>query len=415
MSIWSRKKSIIILFIVVLISCTSCGVQSTDKQKVMEKNSIEENYPYANSTDIFMTENNRLFSYDINGNNKRKLEAKIAEDCLLKLTDKWLYYKKEITKGELYNTEIEAVYRIPLKKGKDGRSIIAGVEEKVIDKLDGVTEVVVVNDYLVYIRSASCVNYNNNLSGIDATQEEDEIYSVNLKNKETKKCNIPKEIVMRKSLEWKMIGYSQNGIIWGEEVLFFFDFDKNEIIVIDKNETDGAVYNSISDEVYYCKDGQAQELIKYNIKKARSTIALDKKDILSVLVNCLGVLTNEITSFNIVNSYYYNGDIYISVKTELKENFQRYVLLVYHTNKNLLTYEPNLDNAKHLYSSWNERNENMTLLGCVQGNWFFEGEKGLLKYNSKTRSNMLCDLNKTGNEIYAIVNKKELGEGKVCD
>lgn len=322
MSIWSRKKSIIILFIVVLISCTSCGVQSTDEQKVMEKNSIEENYPYANSTDIFMTENNSLFSYDINGNNKRKLEAKIAEDCLLKLTDKWLYYKKEITKGELYNTEIEAVYRIPLKKGKDGRSIIAGVEEKVIDKLDGVTEVVIANAYLVYIRSASCVNYNNNLSGIDVTQEEDEIYSVNLKNKETKKCNIPKEIVMRKSLEWKMIGYSQNGIIWGEEVLFYFDFDKNEIIVIDKNETDGAVYNSISDEVYYCKDGQAQELIKYNIKKARSTIALEKKDILSVLVNCLGVLTNEITSFNIVNSYYYNGDIYISVKAELKKTYK---------------------------------------------------------------------------------------------
>lgn len=112
MSIWSRKKSIIILFIVVSISCTSCGVQSTDEQKVMEKNSIEENYPYANSTDIFMTENNSLFSYDINGNNKRKLEAKIAEDCLLKLTDKWLYYKKEITKGELYNTSKRQYIRL---------------------------------------------------------------------------------------------------------------------------------------------------------------------------------------------------------------------------------------------------------------------------------------------------------------
>ena len=44
-----------------------------------------------------------------------------------------------------------------------------------------------------------------------------------------------------------------------------------------------------------------------------------------------------------------------------------------------MTYEPDLDNAKHLYSSWDE------------------------------------DMNKTGNEIYAIVNKKELGEGKVCD
>ena len=62
------------------------------------------------------------------------------------------------------------------KKGQDGRSVLAGKEQNVVEHLDGVTEAIVVDKYLVYLRSASCVNYNNSLVGSYIIQQEDEIF-----------------------------------------------------------------------------------------------------------------------------------------------------------------------------------------------------------------------------------------------
>ena len=74
MAIRYNKKLVIIMIMLILFSCTSCGVkQNTDKQEVKKKITWEGDYPYANSTDIFCVEKNNLFSYDINGENKRKL------------------------------------------------------------------------------------------------------------------------------------------------------------------------------------------------------------------------------------------------------------------------------------------------------------------------------------------------------
>lgn len=50
----------------------------------------------------------------------------------------------------------------------------------------------------------------------------------------------------------------------------------------------------------------------------------------------------------------------------------------------------------------------MILLGCVQGKWFWQGENGLLKYDSKTGAVRLCDRDGMDNEIYAIKSMKEL-------
>ncbi|MFR5618545.1 MAG: hypothetical protein ACLTJ5_06760 [Clostridium sp.] len=36
------------------------------------------------------------------------------------------------------------------EEGRDGRSVIAGKEQKVVEHLDGVTEAIVVDKYLVY-------------------------------------------------------------------------------------------------------------------------------------------------------------------------------------------------------------------------------------------------------------------------
>ena len=176
------KNCQIIIMIIIIFSCASCKIQDTDGQKKSE--ALTGDYPYANSTDIFSVENDGLFSYDGNGNNKTNLRAAFAENCLLNVTDEWLYYKKEIARSEFSEKEIEAVYRIPLKKGDDGRSIIAGEDEKITDNLSGVTVAVISDNYLVYIRSAACVNFNNNLAGINSSQEKDEIFSVNIKTGE---------------------------------------------------------------------------------------------------------------------------------------------------------------------------------------------------------------------------------------
>ncbi len=79
------------------------------------------------------------------------------------------------------------------KEGQDGRSVLAGKEQKVVDHLDGVTEAIVVDKYLVYLRSASCVNYNNSLVGSYIIQQEDEIFLVDLKNNKTKSASFKRK------------------------------------------------------------------------------------------------------------------------------------------------------------------------------------------------------------------------------
>lgn len=92
----------------------------------------------------------------------------------------------------------------------------------------------------------------------------------------------------------------------------------------------------------------------------------------------------------------------------MKGGYNREVLLSYQVNKNLVLYEPELDNARHLYLPWNEKHVFMILLGCVQGKWFWQGENGLLKYDSETGTVRLCDRDGMDNEIYAIKSMKEL-------
>lgn len=403
------RKAIVFMVLFCLFSCTSCGVkQNTDKQEVKKKITWEGDYPYANSTDIFCVEKNNLFSYDINGENKRKLKATMGEGCLIRVTDEWLYFKKEIRKNTLYEIEIEAVCRIPLKKGRDGRSVLAGKEQNVVDHLDGVTEAIVVDKYLVYLRSASCVNYNNSLVGSYIIQQEDEIFLVDLKNNKTKKCIVPKEITSLKILEWQVFGSSSKGIVWGEEALFYYDIKQNKVSLINEKQTSNVAFDPLKDEVYYCKENCSQIIEKYSIKTGEKSAIITKKEVLPVLVNCLCVSMDDIKKFSIEELYYSKEKIYFSVKTKVKGGYNREVLLSYQVNKNLVLYEPELDNAKHLYLPWNEKHVFMILLGCVQGKWFWQDENGLLKYDSKTGAVRLCDRDGMDNEIYAIKSMKEL-------
>ena len=90
MAIRYNKKLVIIMIMLILFSCTSCGVkQNTDKQEVKKKITWEGDYPYANSTDIFCVEKNNLFSYDINGENKRRLKATMGEENAAEINQCW--------------------------------------------------------------------------------------------------------------------------------------------------------------------------------------------------------------------------------------------------------------------------------------------------------------------------------------
>ena len=319
-----------------------------------------------------------------------------------------MYFKKEIKKNTQYGIEIEAVCRIPLKKGRGGRSVLAGKEQNVVEHLDGVTEAIVVDKYLVYLRSASCVNYNNSLVGSYIIQQEDEIFLVDLKNNKTKKCIVPKEITSLKILEWQVFGSSSKGIVWGEEALFYYDIKQNKVILINEKQTSNVVFDSLKDEVYYCKENRPQIIEKYSIKTGERSVIITKKEVLPVLANCLRVSMDDIKKISIEEMYYCKEKVYFSVKTKMKGGYNREVLLSYQVNKNLVLYEPELDNAKHLYLPWNEKHVFMILLGCVQGKWFWQGENGLLKYDSKTGAVRLCDRDGMDNEIYAIKSMKEL-------
>ena len=190
--------------------------------------------------------------------------------------------------------------------------------------------------------------------------------------------------------------------------LFYYDIKQNKVISINEKQTNNVVFDPLKDEVYYCKENRSQIIEKYSFKTGERSAIITKKEVLPVLVNCLCVSMDDIKKFSIEELYYCKEKIYFSVKTKVKGGYNREVLLSYQVNKNLVLYEPELDNAKHLYLPWNEKNVFMILLGCVQGKWFWQDENGLLKYDSKTGAVRLCDRDGMDNEIYAIKSMKEL-------
>lgn len=393
-----------------------------DNSKVVEpsldyKSSEQEEYPYANSTDIFVVKDNICYMYDLNGKNQKILDGKIADGCIIKVTDEWLYYKVERTETIVQHKDIEAIIRIPLTKGEDGRSLSAGKKENVVDQLNGVTSVGIVGDYVVYVRSALCVNYNNHVVSIRDTQENDEIFSVNMKNNQKNKCLFPQSITSKESEEWKMIDYYKHKTIWKGDYSFIYDIDSNSITPIVNDEAIGITCDVDLGDVFYCNDEKNQNLKKIHIEDNKETVVLKREYIKECIVNCMGVLLNDMIEYEIENNYYHKGKVYLSLKIKINKNYNRYILLSYDTKKDVCVYERELDNVKHLYSAWNETSENMILMGCVYENWFFlEGEHILsgsgkiLKYNENKKEITICNYKNNICELFAKEDLFQLDE-----
>ena len=411
MSIWCKKCKVAIIIIVLLFNCIGCTKEETEIQKAKEMDA--EGYPYANSTDIFSAEDSCLYAYDVDGINKRKLEVTIPENGLLGASDQWLYYKEELKRSDYYLEEIRAVYRIPLKKGKDGRSIIAGKAEKITDALEGVTvATIVADDYLVYIRPSSCVSWYSAQSGFDTLQNVDEIFTLDLRKGKLQKSTVEREEGDYELYgDWKVVGYSKSGIIWKGDFLFYQDIYKNEITVINQGYDLEAVYNPLQKEVYYIKDNGKQEITSYNIETKQSKVLIKRKEYISVVEEYSGILFSEAKKISLDFLYFYKDKVYLTVKLRTRGNLVRYMLLSYHAKKRSLLYELELDSVGHLYTTLAEMNEVPNMLGCVDEKWFFMKEKRVWKFNRKTKKIELCDLDKSGNEIWAIMDKKELKSG----
>lgn len=85
-----------------------------------------------------------------------------------------------------------------------------------------------------------------------------------------------------------MFGSSSKGIVWGEEALFYYDIKQNKVILINEKQTSNVVFDSLKDEVYYCKENRPQIIEKYSIKTGeRSVIITKKKFYRCLLIACV--------------------------------------------------------------------------------------------------------------------------------
>ena len=154
-----------------------------------------------------------------------------------------------------------------------------------------------------------------------------------------------------------------------------------------------------------------QEITSYNIETKQSKVLIKRKEYISVVEEYSGILFSEAKKISLDFLYFYKDKVYLTVKLRTRGNLVRSMLLSYHAKKRSLLYELELDSVGHLYTTLAEMNEVPNMLGCVDEKWFFMKEKRVWKFNRKTKKIELCDLDKSGNEIWAIMDKKELKSG----
>lgn len=240
-----KLKNVVIVMILLL--CTGCSSTNTVREVTSNHNqkSEDKEYPYANSTDIYSAEMNAFWETEyyqckLDGTEKRSIY--LGEDesgygfSILSVSDAYLYFY------DCEEDEEVKVWRVPLKKGKDGRDIVSGKPEPVTDWIVLWSNFAIVDDYFLKAGNRACL-----IKNIDTGREDKRQFpeSLNLSKKKARER------------EWFVLGKGKGWVLWGGSALMLQMVPSNECIVLETNDiTDQAAVSVRNNKVYYALENQ---------------------------------------------------------------------------------------------------------------------------------------------------------------
>lgn len=204
-----------------LCACSNNTVRENKQNTKNNKPSEVNEYPYANSTDIYSAEldalwKTRYYQCKLDGTDKK--EIFLGEDesgygyAILSVSNTYLYFYECNEDGKI------RIWRVSLKKGDDGRDQIHSKPDSVTDWLELSSNYTVVDHYFVKIG-----NRTSQIKNIDTGQEDKgqlpEILNIN--NRKTKES------------EWFVLGKGNGWVLWGGSALMLQMIPSNECIALE--------------------------------------------------------------------------------------------------------------------------------------------------------------------------------------
>lgn len=318
------KRTLILILFVLLVGCGTENLIEKP-QNIFSDNTVLEDYPYANSTDIY-TSTER---YTIDGTNRETLYLGTDEldYSVLYVNDEWLYYYDADDEGT------GTLRRIPLHKGKDGRDIVDIEKKEVIRDTQHEKGFTIVGNYYVGISYGTVGILHNMDTG------------------ETVRQNIPEELLYSKNIEgedkkWYVLAQGNDWVLWGGNGMMLQKIPSGEISALEEEDNTATV---ASDNNYIIYAVNKHSCYQYDVEKNKKKAIAKAEQIGKALCQGLDISQKEIDSFSIDNIMVNDYRIYLQLKVKtIQKNIieQRYVILSQNREeRGVLSYDTQLNSV----------------------------------------------------------------------
>lgn len=407
-----------LVIVMILLLCTGCSSTNTVREVTSNHNqkSEDKKYDYVNSTDIFSVEQNNVCQYDLRGENRRSTGLKIKNpdhSRLLYVDDSWLYYDGADEEGYT-----EGLFRVPLGKGDDDRSVVTGKSQKINIDLKFASDYAVVGNYVTSVSSKDLMTYDYYMAnGNESDLGNDTVCLYNIKDGKKSQRELPDILdkIERKEVykDWHIIGKGRDWVLWGGKGLFLQMIPSNELIVLEQMTTRVAGVWRERDIIYYTVKEDVKKLRQscwqYDLKKKKKEKIITHKNYRKTLCQSLGISMKNLDTYEVKKILEKDGKIYIECDARYhvagKENTKRSLLLWDPTEGGRLYFEQNLNDILHYLSDKKDNIDPSCLTGCVDELWFFANVRKQRAWVFNENTNQIKQFTDGGSEwhrFYAL-------------
>lgn len=393
-----------------LAACgSSTGLDDKQKVKGNQQDVICE-YPYANSTDIYSAESDlflgtRYYQCKLDGTDKREISLGESESgygySILSVSDTYLYFY------EYDEDEKVRIWRVSLKKGDDGRSLISGKPESVADWQALESNFAVADDYFLKIGNRISLVKNINTGKEDKRELPEILMTANGKKKKS---------------EWFVLGKGKGWVLWGGDALMLQMVSSNQCIVLETGSTSQAAVSVKADRIYYtARDKAGVSCWMYDVGTGEKKQIAEQKSIEESLYKGLAISKKKMRSYKFDRIMCYENKCYVQfivtyyVKGKVRKRY--YMLSVDADLKGKIDEEIKLNQIlsdhAHIQKGMGEKEENQTdrsrYVGYV-GDFLYLRAESNYCYNMKTRE--LKEMGEKDPEynMYFAISKVRAGE-----
>lgn len=368
-----------------LCACSNNTVRENKQNTKNNKPSEVNEYPYANSTDIYSAEldalwKTRYYQCKLDGTDKK--EIFLGEDesgygyAILSVSNTYLYFYECNEDGKI------RIWRVSLKKGDDGRDQIHSKPDSVTDWLELSSNYTVVEHYFVKIG-----NRTSQIKNIDTGQEDKgqlpEILNIN--NRKTKES------------EWFVLGKGNGWVLWGGNALMLQMVPSNECIVLEtRGNTNQASVSIRNNRIYYALENEkGVSCWVYEVGLRKKKQLAGEKSLEKGLYRELAISKKKIQSYKLEWITFYENKCYLQFIVSYREKRKvkkKYYMLSVNADIDKKVYQETKLNQILREKSYIEKeteekvifeHDKSKYIGHVGDLWYIQA-KTIYCYNMKT-------------------------------